>query len=70
MAAVTTGTSSQGMKYSGFSTMGMPKMMGSLMLNTPMGAASLAMVLESSRLEKKRMAMIRPRVRPEPPIMV
>lgn len=46
--------------------MGMPKMTGSLMLKTPMGADISATTRHSRRLEKIMMAMMRPRVMPAP----
>ena len=68
MVAHTGGTISHGIKYTGFNTIGIPKMIGSLILNTPMGQDSLAMAFWSSLLENRKIAIISPKVIPEPPI--
>ena len=68
IAAVIGGIINQGITYSGFNTIGRPNVIGSLMLNNPIGAPSFAIVLESSRFEKSRIAIIKPSVIPEPPI--
>ena len=54
------GTISHGIKYTGFNTIGIPKVIGSLILNTPIGQDSFAIALWSSLLENRKMAMIRP----------
>ena len=69
MAAVIMGARTKGMASSGFSTMGIPKIMGSLMPKMAGTADSLAMALLSSLLEKRKMATIRPMVLPQPPMV-
>ncbi len=50
--------------------MGRPNIKGSLMLNNPGAKASLPMVICClSFLATRKMAMIRPRVAPEPPVL-
>ena len=62
------GTINHGIAKSGFNTIGIPKVTGSLILNTPIGAESCATVRYSFLLEKIKMAIISAIVTPEPPI--
>ena len=61
-----TGARKDGIPGMGFITIGIPKMIGSLMLKIPQGIARRAIALKSSLLENSRMAIIRPPVIPEP----
>ena len=51
----------------GFNTIGKPKIIGSLMLNSPGKIDNLPNDLYSSRFENRKIAIISPRVIPLPP---
>ncbi len=68
MLAQIGGTISHGITKVGFKTIGIPNVIGSLILKIPIGADNLAMVLCSSRFENMKIAIINAKVTPEPPI--
>ena len=66
--AETKGETIKGIAIILFFTIGIPKIIGSFILKTPIGNDSLDTVLYSSRFEKKKMAKIKAKVTPDPPI--
>ena len=61
-----TGVKKNGTANIAFITIGIPKIIGSLILKIPQGIDNLAIALKSSLLEKSIIAMIKPIVIPEP----
>ena len=65
--AVTNGVITNGIIKVGFNTIGAPNIIGSLILNTAIGAPNAAIVLVSFLFEKINIAITRANVAPDPP---
>ena len=63
----TTGVIINGIIYIGFNTIGNPKIIDSFILNNPGAKDNYAIPLWSCALLNKNMAIIKPKVHPDPP---
>lgn len=67
--ALANGAKMNGTAINGLNTTGKPKIIGSLMLNSPGGTAALPITRNCCDFAKKAINMAKPNVAPDPPIM-